>query len=271
MTQQWARLGPLGALRDIPNPAPEVQVASSRAVSELVTLDGLPRFQRGPRAARAWSLAYSWLDVERAAYLSACAQGAVRGPLYLVTEDMARTNLFAEDLAAPGALGFSELGSTFGAVPLGMADAGIITSTGVQQAPTTGPWSRTVPVRRVAHTLSVWASAVGAALEWRTVNASGAQASTGTLTAVATSSGFRASASLTPSATAVGIQVRIAAGTRVVGALRLTEGTHAEVWHPGNGAAKVMVDAPTQTLQAVWGGPDHATRADYTFTLREEG
>ena len=262
------RLGPLGGLREVPLVQRGVSVQSSRSESSFVTLGGRRAVQRSARAARDWSMSLgSWRTPADVAYLTACADGSIPGPLYLHTQDAALTNLLPSDVAAPCRMGTVALGSVAGTVAVGMAD-GAVPMSGVVQQAAVGAWSATIPVRQVAHTLSAWASAAGSALTWRTVTAAGAQVATGALTAAAATGGFRASATFTPGATAVGVQVRTPAGSLVVGGLRLTEGAHDPVWLPGVGVPQVVVSDPQQTLQLATSAD---VRSDYTVTIREVG
>lgn len=270
MTTQAATmfLGPLGALREIPS-GPEYTVEHERSSNDLVTMGGYRRISRGLRSAREWSIDQRWMNRDEDAYVLACASGAVPGPLYLYTNDAARSNLFHDDLAAPSPWARPALGTTFGTVLVTVA--GVLTPTrGVVQKATQGAWSRTIPLRGTTPlTLSAWASAAGAALVWRTVTSAEVQLATGTLTAAASGGGFRAVASITPGATAAGIQVALAPGTRTVGGLRLTEGAHEAVWVPGRGVPQVVVDDPAETVTAAscLGAPRRAQE----YTLREVG
>lgn len=262
------RLGPLGGLREVPLVQRGVSVQSSRGGAPFVTLGGRRMIQRSPRLQRDWSVSLGqWREPADVAYLTACADGSIPGPLYLHTQDAALSNLLPSDVAAPCRMGTVALGSVAGAVAVSMAE-GAVPSSGVVQQATAGAWSATIPVRQVAHTLSAWASAAGAALSWRTATVAGAQVATGTLTAAAVSGGFRASTTFTPGATAVGVQVRIPAGSLVVGGLRLTEGAHDPVWLPGEGVPQVVVDDPSRTLQLATATE---ARSDYMFTIREVG
>lgn len=218
------RLGPLGGLREVPLVQRGVSVQSSRSESTFVTLGGRRAVQRSARAARDWSMSLGqWRTPADVAYLTACADGSVPGPLYLHTQDAALTNLLPSDVAAPCRMGTTALGSVAGTVAVGMAD-GAVPMSGVVQQAAAGAWSAVVPVRQVSHVLSAWASAAGAAVEWRTVTAAGVQVATGTVTAAAVTGGFRGAVTLTPGATVAGVQVRLAAGSRTVGGLRLAEG-----------------------------------------------
>lgn len=265
---QWAYLGPLGRLRTVPNPAPAVSTARTRAGSELTTLGGLVYAQRAPRSRAAWEIAHTWCAPDSLAHLAACASGALPGPLYLYTRDAALTNLLRADVAAPCSAGTTALGVVAGTVPVAMP-SGVETLTGAVQQASQGAWTPVVPLRGTTPlALSVWASAAGAAIVWRTVTAVGAQLATGTLTTAAAGGGFWAAATVTPGVTAAGIQVALAAGTRTVGGLRLTEGEHEQVWVPGRGVPQVVVDDPSETLQLV---TSTEVLADYSITIREVG
>lgn len=266
----WALVGPLGALREIPCPQRDLAVESVRGGSERTVLGGRRVVQRSARRARSWGLVLSARSAPSvAAYLAACASGAVRGPLYLYTADAAQTNLLLADLAAPGAMGLTAFGPVGATVGVVLPLVGLVQSTSATQPAVVGAWSATIPVRpSVALTLSAWASAAGAAVAWRTVNAAGAQVATGTVTAAALSGGFRGSSAFTPASTAVGVQVRLPAGALRVGGLRLTEGAHASEWLPGHGVPQVVVDDPAQSLQLVMAG---RVLSDYSVTIREVG
>ena len=262
------RLGPLGGLREVPLVQRGVSVQSSRSESAFVTLGGRRAIQRSAHAARDWSMSLGqWRTPADVAYLTACADGSILGPLYLHTQDAALSNLLPSDVAAPCRMGTVALGSVAGTVSVGMS-GGAVPMSGVVQQASVGAWSAIVPIRQVSHTLSAWASAAGAAVEWQTVTAAGVQVATGTVTAAAVTGGFRGSATFTPGATAVGVQVRIPAGSLVVGCLRLTEGAHDPVWLPGVGVPQVVVGDPQQTLQLVTATE---VRSDYTVTIREVG
>lgn len=260
------RVGPLGGLREVES-FPDRKVTTERPEASFVTLGGRRVIQRSARAARSWEQSWRLSSASDVAYLTACADGSIPGPLYLHTQDAALTNLLPSDVAAPGRMGTVALGSVAGTVPVGMAE-GVVPMSGVVQQASAGAWSPIIPVRQVSHTLSAWASAAGSALSWRTVNAAGAQVATGMLTAAAVTGGFRASATFTPGATAAGVQVCTPAGSLVVGGLRLTEGAHDPVWLPGVGVPQVVVGDPQQTLQLATATE---VRSDYTVTLREVG
>lgn len=263
-------LGALGSLREIPCPRAGRSVETLRGGSERVTLGGRRVVQKAARAPRTWSLELgSWAPPEQVAYLAACASGAIPGPLFLHLGEAASTNLLPATIAAPGALGVTALGPVGATVGVVLPLVGLVQSTAATQAAAAGAWSATLPVRpSVALTLSAWASAAGAAVAWRTVNAAGAQVATGTVTAAAASGGFRGSSAFTPSSTAVGVQVRLPAGALRVGGLRLTEGPHAAEWLPGHGVPQVVIDDPAQTLQLVMPG---RVLSDYSVTIREVG
>ena len=262
------RLGPLGGLREVPLVQRGVSAQASRSESSFVTLGGRRAIQRSPRAPRSWAMSLGqWRTPADVAYLTACAEGSVPGPLYLHTQDAALTNLLPSDVAAPCRMGTVALGSVAGTVAVD-TPGGAVPSSGVVQQAAVGAWSATIPVRQVAHSLSAWASAAGAALTWRTVNAAGAQVATGTVTAAAVAGGFRGVASFTPGSTVVGVQVRTPAGSLTVGGLRLTEGAHDATWLPGEGVPQVAVSDPERTLQLV---TSTDVRSDYTVTIREVG
>lgn len=259
-------VGPLGGLREVES-FPERKVSVERGGASFVTLGGRRVVQRSARVAREWEQSWRLVPPADVAYLAACAEGAIPGPLYLHTQDAALTNLLPSDVAAPCRMGTVALGSVAGVVAVGMS-GGAVPSSGVVQQAAVGAWSATIPVRQVSHALSAWASAAGPALTWRAVTAAGAQVATGTLTAAAVSGGFRAATTFTPGATAVGVQVRTPAGSLVVGGLRLTEGAHDPVWLPGEGVPQVVVDDPSRTLQLATATE---VRSDYTITIREVG
>lgn len=269
-------LGPLGGLREVGEVQAGVQVASSRASSERVSLGGVRIVQRARRAPRTWSADLGrWRTPAQVAYVAACASGAIPGPLYLLTPHAAVSNMLPGQIAAPGQLGDSGLLTAagdrpvLGTVPVAFAGQGVVPSVGVTQSASAGAWSKTIPLPQVAHTLSVWSSAAGSAVQWRTVTATGAVAQSGaSLTTAAVTGGFRASTTITPSATAVGVQLALTAGSRVVGGLRLTEGAHDAAWLPGEGVPMVVVEDPSQSMQQAVPG---SYRSDYTVTLKEVG
>ncbi|GEA79931.1 hypothetical protein [Cellulomonas uda] len=271
----WAQLGPLGSLVDLPDVLP-VQITAERGSSELTTIGGRRHVQRGVRAPRAWAVSSTWLQPQAAAFLEACAQDAVPGPLYLLTSDAAVANLLPPHLAAPGAGGDRSLGA-LGTNPSTVTVPGIGPMRGVAFPTSPGPWSETVPVRpSVALTLSCWAaspSTIGSGaglLSWRTVNAAGAQVASGIVTAPGGTTTLRATTSFTPAASAVGVQLRpqtVVAGTLT--AIRLTEGPPATTdWVAGRGGARVVVEDPAQTLNLVRGSTSFA---DYSWVLKEVG
>lgn len=268
------RIGPLGGLREVVT-FPEVPVEIERAGSSWTTLGGRRVAQRAPRPLRSWSMDYRLIDPADLAYLSALASGAVPGPHYLYTEAAAQSNLLPADIAAPGAMGVSGLRGAGGAAlavgtvlaPVQGALVSVAAVTGLAAA---GDWSETVPLPLGSYRLACWASATGNVLAWRSVDASGAQVSTGTLSAALSAGAFRATGSVTVSGAAVGVQVRVpAAAGRRVGAVRLVAGTTApDSWLPGQGVPQVVVDDPSETLQLVTAG---RIAADYSVTLREVG
>lgn len=263
-------LGPLGALREIPCPKVGRTVETSRGGSERVALGGVRVVQKSARAPRTWALELgSWSAPEQVAYLAACASGVVPGPLFLHLGEAAQTNMLPASFAAPGSMGLTSLGAVGATVGVVLPLVGLVQSTSATQPAVVGAWSSTIPVRpSVALTLSAWASAAGAAVAWRTVNAAGAQVATGTVTAAALSGGFRGSSAFTPASTVVGIQIRLPAGALRVGGLRLTEGAHTSEWLPGHGVPQVVVDDPSQALQLVMTG---RVLSDYSVTIREVG
>lgn len=259
-------LGPLGRLREIVS-FPDREVEVETASSSWMTLGARRVRSSAPRAPRAWE--QSWIAVPPAevAYLEACAARAIAGPIYLYLGAAAEANLLPADVAAPCSAGTTALGAVAGLVAVGMP-SGVETLTGVAQQAAVGAWSSTLPLRgTVALTLSAWASAAGAAVTWRTVNASGAQVATGTVTAAAVTGGFRGAVSITPGATSVGLQLRIPAGPLVVGGLRLTEGAHVPVWLPGEGVPQVAVVHGSSTHRSY----SDRSLADHTYRLEEVG
>lgn len=266
---QWAYLGPLGRLRTVPNPAPAVSTARTRAGSELTTLGGLVYAQRAPRSRAAWEIAHTWCAPDSLAHLAACASGALPGPLYLYTRDAALTNLLPADVAAPCQAGTTALGEVAGTVAVGMP-SGVETLTGaIQSATGAGAWSRTVPVLPgVDYVLSAWGAGIpGPLIEWRTVSTGGGQVSTGVVIGSAEGGSLYGAVAIT-AGSAAGVQVRLGAGQRTVGGLRLTEGEHDPVWVPGRGVPQVVVDDPSETLQLV---TSTEVLADYSITIREVG
>lgn len=264
-----ARLGPLGALRAMPSVAPGGTPEVSRASSDLVTLDGALHVQRAPGSSRTWSVQGRLLSPADIAFLTACADGTVPGPLFLYTGDAARTNLLPSDVAAPGRAGTTALGSSLGTVPVGMP-SGVETLTGaVQSTSGAGAWSRTVPLLPgVGYVLSAWGAGIpGPLIEWRTVSTGGGQISTGVVIGSAEGGSLYGAVAIT-AGSAAGVQVRLGAGQRTVGGLRLTEGEHDPVWVPGRGVPQVVVADPAETLQLV---ATSEVLADYSITIREVG
>lgn len=217
-------LGPLGRLRPLDLVQRGASAQADRASSSFVTLGGRRFIQRAPAGPRDWSLSLgARRDASLVAHLAACASGALPGPLFLYTGDAARTNLLPADVAAPGRAGSTALGSVAGSVAVGMP-SGVESLTGVVQQATAGAWSASVPLLPdTAYVLSGWSSAAGAAVEWRTVSAGGVPVASGTLATAAVDGGFYGAVEVA-SGTAAGVQVRLAAGSRTVGGLRLVEG-----------------------------------------------
>jgi len=274
MSGTWARLGPLGNLLELPDVQAGRETEHARAVSTFPTLGGRVRVQYGPRAPRTWTTSNTWLTPDQAAYLTACAQGAVAGDLYLYTQDAARTNLLRPHLAAPGSAGDTALGDVSAS---SVTVPGIGPMRGVASAAAAGAWSETIPVLPgVAYTLSCWAAAAASmsagttVLQWQTVNAAGVYLAQGGVATSAAGAVARAVTTFTPGAIAVGVQLRVAAGAgRTISALRLTEGPPPDAsWVQGVGAGQVAVDDPGITLQAIW---DDQIRSDYSWTIREVG
>lgn len=268
------RLGPLGGLREIPS-EPTLQVTAERPSSSWVTLGARRVVQRAARAPRTWEFPLTHCSPADLAYLRALAEGAAPGPIYLYAEAAARTNLLPADIAAPGAMGVSGLRGAGGAAlavgtVLAPIQGALVSVAAVTGQAAAGDWSQTVPLPLGSYSLVCWASGTGDVLAWRSVDASGAQVSTGTLSAASSAGAFRATGSVSVSGGAVGVQVRVpsAAGRRV-GAVRLIAGTTApDSWVPGQGVPQVVVDDPAETLQLVTAD---RVAADYSITLREVG
>jgi len=268
------RLGPLGGLREIVT-FPEVPVAPDRPSSEWRTMSGRRIVQRAPRPLRSWSMDYRLIDPADLAYLSALATGAVPGPHYLYTEAAAQTNLLPADVAAPGAMGVSGLKGAGGAAlavgtVLAPVQGALVSVAAVTGQAAAGDWSQTVPLPLGSYSLACWASATGNVLAWRSVDAAGAQVSTGTLSAAASAGAFRAPGAVTVSGAAVGVQLRVppAAGRRVGAVRRIAGAALPHAWLPGQGVPPVVVDDPSGTLQLVTAD---RVAADYSITLREVG
>lgn len=267
-------LGPLGHMRAIPSPAPRTQIITNRVTSEMPLLGGGVEYQSAPSGAREWSLAYSWLDSERAGFLKACAQGAVPGPLHLLTADAAVTNMLAPHLAAPGMGGDDTLGPRSARRVLvdGVPLVGVELATGDEIA----AWSDLFAIRPgVPLALSMVASSatsIATYKAWAVLELfDAAGVSVGHIDVGNTAAGLQVSGYKlqTPPVAAVSARLGLAADVAGVtmGALRLTEGAHSGPWQPGAGGARVIVREDSQTLQAVW---DSRPRSDYAFTLREE-
>lgn len=273
------RLGPIGALREIP-PLVQAgtQVASERASSSFTTLGGRRVVQRAPRAHRSWELNLGqWRSPDDLAYLVALASGAVPGPHFLYTEVAARANLLPADIAAPGAMGVSGLRAGDGgslemravrSVPLvgGGADVPLV---GVRGDGSAGLWSRVTALPVGSYQLGFYVSAAGSGnvIDWRAVDRDGDTLDSQSIG----SDGDRGGALIHLPAGSAGLQLRVAAGfTGWVTALRLVAdfNPEPELWCPGLGVPQVAVDDPSETLQLVIAG---RAAADYSVTLREVG
>ena len=270
------RLGPLGGLREIVS-FPEVPVAPDRPSSEWRTMSGRRIVQRAPRSLRSWSLEFERVPPADVAYLTALATGSLPGTIYLYTDAAAQTNLLPADVASPGQMGVSGLLTPEGTHPprgrvqvlMGGALASLV---GVSSDPSLpGAWTATLPLPLGSYRLSGWATSAGSVVGWRTVDASGTQVATGTVTASASSGSFRGESTVTLSGAAVGLQLRLVANVdhfRRVGGFRLTAGSSAQSldWLPGQGVPEVVVDDLSETLQLVTAG---RVAADYSVTIRE--
>lgn len=275
------RLGPSGDLRPIPRLIQRgAQVASERVSNEMRTLDGTRRFQRSTRANRTWALDLGqWRSPEDLAYLTALADGSIPGRVYLYTESAAQTNLFPVSIASPGAMGVSGLRGVDPTrePPRGRVKAvlngALTTMVAVSCDPDMdGAWSETTRLPLGEYCLSVWSSAAGDALKWRTVDMYGDAVSTGTLTTAATAGGFRSQSIITLAGAAEGLQVALPPNIDPfyrVGALRLTAGlSQTPEWLPGEGVPEVVVEDPQRTLQLLIPG---RIASDYTVTIKETG
>jgi len=285
------RLGPLGALRDIPS-YPEVSVSVERPGNTLTSLGGKRYAQRAPQGKRSWSLSMRYMTPADLAYLTALATGAIPGPLYLYTDAAAQTNLLPADIAAPGLMGASGLSLPNGSrPPRGRIAAYIGTTTldaanvtlGVSCDPSVdGQWSAPIPVRPTAagYRISCWSTAAAESLLVSALDRFGGRTTAGSVTTASAGmsidglAGFRGETALTMgggSTVAFSFALPSNADPAFrVGALRLTEGTAAQdgAWLPGHGVPEVVIDDPEQTLQLVT-----ATRvaSNYSITLREVG
>jgi hypothetical protein len=271
----WAQLGPLGAPIDLLDVAP-VQIATERRGRADISLSGRRYVQSATRAPRTWAISRSLVTPAEAAFLAACAQGAISGDLYLLTADAAVMNLLPPHLAAPGARGDTSLGPV-ATSPASVTVTGVGPMVGVASAAAAGSWSQTVPVRpSVLLGLSCWMSAGSSVaagttvLQARTVDAAGAELASYSAVTATTSTTSRASVTILPAATAVGVQVRTSATAgRSITALRLTEGTPAGTeWVAGRGGAQVVVEDADETLNLISGT---TVRSDYAWLLREVG
>lgn len=260
------RLGPIGALREIPPIAQAgTPVTNERASSSWTTLGGRRIVQRAPRALRTWSLNLGqWRAPADVAYLTALASGAIPGPLYLYTDAAAQTNLLPADLAAPGLMGTTALAPASATlVPVDLPGAPAVPMASANRAAL--GFSPRIPVLpSTQYTLSCWSTGTGSALYVRMFSTSG---TVGSDQHVASGSGRRSVTFTTPS-DAVSLSLR-AQGTGAISGLRLTQGaTQDAVWLPGQGVPQVVVDDPAETLQLVTAG---RIAADYSITLREVG
>ena len=260
------RLGPIGALREIPAVVQAgTAVVPDRPSSEWRTMSGRRIVQRAPRAMRTWSLDLGqWRAPADVAYLTALAAGAIPGPHYLYTEVAARTNLLPTDLAAPGQMGTTALAPVSTTlVPVDIPGASAVPMASANRAAL--GFSPRIPVLpSTQYTLSCWSTGTGSALYARMFSTSG---TVGSDQHVASGSGRRSVTFTTPS-NAASLSLR-AQGTGAISGLRLTEGASQDaVWLPGQGVPQVVVDDPAETLQLVTAA--HIA-ADYSITLREVG
>jgi hypothetical protein len=245
-------------------------------MSERITVGGVRVVQRAPRAARSWSLDLGpWREDGTLAYLAACAQGVVPGPLYMLTSDAARGNLLPDHIASPG-LGLGSLGGVgMGPVLTRILGGQMVPTAGVEMSPTVlGPWSQTVPVLPTMDlAVSAWSSSPRT-MSWRTVDASGAQITTGNVHTTSTpGGGYWGDALISQQAGVAGVQLRLSYGPGRIGGIRLidvTGGVSASVpeWVPGMGVPRVSIDDPTRTLRL---STPSQTRTDSTITIREVG
>lgn len=274
MTTQWAYLGPIGALREIPNPGPGVQVTTNRVTSEMPLLGGGVEYQLAPRGPREWAIEHTWLDAAQAGFLKACAQGAVPGPLHLLTADAAVTNMLAPHLAAPGMGGDDTLGprSSRRVLVDGVPMVGVELAAGFDITAWSDPFAIRPGVPLALSMRATSATSIATYKAWAVLelfDAAGVSVDhidVGNPAAGLQVSGYKLE---TPPSTAVSARLGLAADVAgvTIGALRLTEGAHSGPWQPGAGGARVIVREDSQTLQAVW---DSRPRSDYAFTLREE-
>lgn len=98
----YAWLGPVGELRQVPCPQAGVSVASSREASSFVALDGSRTDYMAARVHRSWVLSYTWKTPSVVSWLSELASGVVVGDTYLYTSVAARENLAPPQLQSGG-------------------------------------------------------------------------------------------------------------------------------------------------------------------------
>ncbi|MCK2239403.1 MULTISPECIES: hypothetical protein [unclassified Crossiella] len=109
-------LGPLGALRELPSPAPDKapEATATRVGAVHRSLTGRPTIDR-IAVRRTWVLSWPYLDPGSAAYLDALHLGLLDGPLWLI--DPQRVNRLPVQAAATGTglrsvQGFTATGGT---------------------------------------------------------------------------------------------------------------------------------------------------------------
>jgi len=255
--------------------APGVANAPTRTTSTLVTLGGRQYSQYAPRAPRTWSCNMTETTPDQIALAKAFSAGAIPGPLYLIPYEATFTNMLPPHVAAPGSGGDTTLGTVSAStVPVGIR-GGYLPSFAADKPSVAGTYVGPFPVRPGAtYVLSCWSSAATSALAWKTASSvAGTAVQSGTISTVAYGSGFRGTASFTPtSTTETALWLRLPSGSGAVGGLRLTEGPPESTdWLPGDGVQAVTITDPQQTLNLILQDGVPGLFSDWSFTILEEG
>lgn len=274
MRRQFAWLGPVGALRPIPNPLPGVTVASGRVVTEQVWFDGTRDVQQSALGARTWRLSYDLCTPAQLAFLEGCATGAYTDDLYLAVGDA--PNQLPPRVAAPGLGGDDLLGppEREGLVVDGLRMSSV---RGVSQyGGERGPWSPWVPLDATRTTGPWWVRAwigTGPAVGGGTspgirvqyLDADGALTEQGLeIQFMPPDFVYPMAREVPPQAVALRVCTACAQGARLA-ALALTLDRDGP-WLPGGGGGKVVVVAGDRTIARAWPGD---VRAGQEFTFME--